>query len=363
MALALVLAIPWRRSAPPELRADREPAEPSDPTWVDLLAHHEEPAPPLGEDRVSVDLEGRVGRSAAPLIAITNPSRVPAADEGQGAGRVLPPAFRRDTSTLRARISDGAKTYHPAHERSARTASSPQSVREEPRPGPGDSARTRGQGQRVAVPDEERGQGDFVQASPRRAPGDEEVRSQGPLDTETGPRRYDLWQRGPARDNTWSRSASDEPHPSLMDLSAAAVPGPSQQGHGPGAAPGAVARPSAGAAPSRGGVPASVLGPSSDSAGDSAQDHYYFDLDRRVTAVVHFPKELALDLRQGDAIVTFTVAPDGRLTGPIHVVKSAGFAAFDEEAVAAVQRAAPFPSPGRARPISLRVWFRNPMVR
>jgi TonB family protein len=275
----------------------------------------------------------------------------------------VPPAFRRDTSTLRVRINDGASAYRPAHERNARVAQSPEAVREEPHPGPGDSARTRSRAERAAVADQERGEGDFVEAAPLRTPGDDEVRSQGPLDTETGPRRYDVSLRGPARDNAWSRAASDEKQPSVMDLSAAAVAGSGREGRGPGVAPGALPRASDGQAPSRSGLAASILGPGSDGAGEGVQDHYYFDLDRRVTAAVRFPKQLALELRQGDAIVTFTVAPNGRVVGPIQVAKSAGFPAFDDEAVAAVQRAAPFSPPGKTRPISLRVWFRNPMVR
>lgn len=368
LSLAVFLGLPRRSpvaaAAAPTERVDLA-LDTAEPTWVDLASPEavSDLAPRSGEDRASVDVGGAIGLSAAPRLAIANEFRVPAADQGDGPGRPVPPGFRRDTSTLRAHISDGASSYRPAHERTARVATSPQAIREEPHPGPGDSARTRAQEEHVAALDEERGQGDFVEPAPRRSPGDDDVRSQGPLDTETGPRRYDVSLRGPARDNAWSRAASDETHPSLMDLSAAAVPGNGSEGRGPGGAPGALARQSDGLAPSRSGLAASILGHGSDSAGEGVQDHYYFDLDRRVTAVVHFPKDLALELRQGDAIVTFTVASNGRLAGPIQVAKSAGFPAFDDEAVAAVQRAAPFPPPGKARPISLRVWFRNPMVR
>lgn len=367
VALACVLGLPWRTQVRAvAASAVVEPIDIVEPTLVDLVdlaAPESELVPLSGEDRASVDQGTDVGLSAAPRVAIANEFRGAAADQGAGQGRPLPPAFRRDTSSLRARISDGASVYRPAHERTARVATSPQAVREEPHPGPGDSARSRAQAERQAAPNEERGQGDFVEAAPQRTAGDDDVRSQGPLDTETGPRRYDVALRGPARDNAWSRAASDENQPSVMDLSAAAAVGNSSEGRGPGEAPGALPRPSNGLAPSRSGLAASVLGQGSDSAGEGVQDHYYFDLDRRVTAVVHFPKQLALELRQGDAIVTFTVAPNGRVAGPIQVAKSAGFPAFDDEAVAAVQRAAPFPPPGKPRPISLRVWFRNPMVR
>src|SRR5207253_9615471 len=70
----------------------------------------------------------------------------PATDEGDGAGRRLDELpWRRDSSTLHERLTDGAERYQPAHTRTAVGVSptSPESVRREPVVGPGDSPRTR----------------------------------------------------------------------------------------------------------------------------------------------------------------------------------------------------------------------------
>jgi TonB family protein len=82
-----------------------------------------------------------------------------------------------------------------------------------------------------------------------------------------------------------------------------------------------------------------------------------------VASVLRFPKRLALMLEQGETVVQFVVRADGRLQGSVKVVKSAGFAEFDQEAVAAVTRAAPFPAVGHPLSVSMPIAFDNPVVR
>ena len=81
-----------------------------------------------------------------------------------------------------------------------------------------------------------------------------------------------------------------------------------------------------------------------------------------------FPRALALRLEQGETVLRFVVLPDGNLGDAIQIVKSSGFAEFDQEAVDAVRRASPFgpmPDPARARSllVKLLVAFPNPVIR
>jgi protein TonB len=87
------------------------------------------------------------------------------------------------------------------------------------------------------------------------------------------------------------------------------------------------------------------------------------EIRRRVEKTLRFPKRLALELEQGEAVVYFVLRPDGRIDGRVRVVKSAGFDEFDAEAVGAVERAAPFPPMSRAFTISMPISFDNPLVR
>ncbi|HEX7599273.1 MAG TPA: TonB family protein, partial [Polyangia bacterium] len=350
-------------------------------TWVDLApmpadlpALPAEPVLTASEDHAAADRGQPLGRSLAPRIAIAAETRAPAADGGKGPGRALDPAFRRDTSSLHARLTDGSSRYQPEHERTSRTASSPDAIRKEKRIGIGDSSRTRHQ----AVPqaqsastqasaegeDDTRG-GQSVEA-PQRIDGRDSVRGEGAIDAEPGDRSFDNPELGPARDSRWVRAASDEKHPSLMDLSAVSAPGPSEgkAGRGPGEQPGVLDRAASGTAPTLAGDDALAIGrDSSRSAAELVRSRYEMEIRRRIARALRFPKRLALMLEQGESIVTFTVGPDGRVLGRIQLQKSAGFEEFDAEAMAAVARAAPFPATGRTQAVSMRVPFENPVVR
>jgi protein TonB len=92
-----------------------------------------------------------------------------------------------------------------------------------------------------------------------------------------------------------------------------------------------------------------------------AREH--LEIRRRVARLQRFPHRLAMLLEQGEAIVQFQVERDGRLAGEVKLLKSAGFEEFDQEAMAAVQRAAPFPQMTRPLLVRMRIGFQNPLVR
>lgn len=353
-----------------------------EPTWVDLASPTGElPAIPTSpvqpsEDLATMDHGPLLGRSQAPRISIVPERDAPAPDRGGGPGQRLAPAFRRDTSSLHARLTDGASRYRPEHERTQRAASSPDATRQEPRVGLGDLSRTRHRSRpqlgEAAAPggatdgeeDQRPATGESQEAA-RPIAGDDPVRGHGPLDAQAGPRQFDVPQLGPARDTRWVRAASDEKHPGLMDLSAASTPGPgAQPGKGPGSQPGAIDRASPGQAASPAGVDAVATGERvGHGAAEQARARYELEIRRRVARVLRFPHRLAMQLEQGESIVGFTVGPDGRVQGEVRLLKSAGFDEFDHEARAAVLRAAPFPPAGRLTSFCMRVPFENPVVR
>jgi TonB family protein len=331
------------------------------------------------------------------------PSRLPASaqvasDRGSGRGTRLDAwAFRRDTSTAHERLSDGADTYQPPHDRTAPDPhpASPQAVRRERETGEGDSTHTSfpqapSPAPNYATADPEPTSGaearssqtaeaDPNDTSPNVAPDRQapigprlaSLESTGPLDADHGPRAFDVATRGAtAADSLAVRAASDELHPSITDLSRAAAAGDADLGRGPGLEPG-------GSPLASRGLAAAVSRPHGVAAGTGDEDslrartynRYELELRRRVHDAYAFPKDLALRMEQGETIVRFTVAPDGRLSGSAQVVKSSGFDGFDQAALDAVARALPFrPMPdaarATARPLVFSVWFRaaNPVV-
>jgi TonB family protein len=347
------------------------------PVWVDLVPPSTLPSESLSVANVVAESSGvfALESSDRARAGILVGGRTPAPDHGAGTGNTLAPAFRLDRSTLHERLSNGARVYEPEHERTARSASSRQAERREPSVGVGDLARTQlpqaDSRPVMAVPADQLDEHERVvlasDEKPRpAASGTAVFRGSGPLDAEQGERRFDVGQEGPARDSRSVLLASDEAHPGRMDLSAASAPGPKDGnlGRGSGEGPGAVASFSKGSAPSPTGTHGAVAaGNTGDDAGERLRAHHELDIRRRIDRFLRFPQHLALMLEQGETILAFVVAADGRLAGRIEVVKSAGFIEFDEEAVAAVRRAAPFSPPGRALALSVRVPFQNPVVR
>jgi TonB family protein len=347
--------------------------------WVDVVPEPA-PVPPLA----TVATPALSGDQARFVAAPSSPGRgttdetlgAPAPDTGAGAGRRAAEATRRDLSTLRTRLSDGAHPYRQERERTSARATSPQPIRQEPLVGIGDSSRTMHPGGPQTAPDAElpsEAEGESgpelktAERSPPVGEGRDPSRGDGPLDAEQGSRRFDVEAEGTARDDRWTRAASDENHPGRIELSRPAAAGadPNGVGRGPSETPGAVSRPVEGLASAvRGAEADAPPGPSVQmSAAEREYQRFQAEIRRRVAGALRFPRRLALQLEQGETVVHFVVRPDGKLEGAVRVVKSAGFDEFDAAAVSAVTRAAPFPATGHPLSVSMPIAFDNPLVR
>jgi TonB family protein len=338
------------------------------------------------------DRENPIAVTLAPNDGDGLDRRAPAPDEGAAGGAPPDHAYRRDRTTLRARLTDGAAEAQPARLRTSRRPASMQAIRREPVVGIGDAVRTRAPTRtpgapvprpaRVLALGGEPGGAAPVDESPARAappstalkvsPIPPPSEAAGPLDAEAGPRSFDNERPGHAADDATSRAASDEHHPGLTDFSRPSAPAATRaaEGRGPGAVPGAVSRPDTGTAPAAFGARApQALGPEVDERTlDRRYDRYKLEIRQRVHSVLEFPKALALRLEQGETIVEFSVGVDGRLGDGPRIVKSSGFEEFDSAALRAVRRAAPFPAMTNqrsARPlrVSMPVMFDNPVIR
>jgi len=362
-------------------------ADPGDPPLSDEL-----PEVPRPADAPDGERDNPVAVTVAPADGDGRLRAAPAPDSGLGAGAPADHAWRRDRTTLRARLTDGAAEAQPARLRTLRRPASPQAIRREPMVGLGDAAwthlPTRAAGPAVARAERVLAQGgdpanaarDASQAARAATPSsaarvaDEAApeRALGPLDAERGRRSFDEERPGAASDNQTMRAASNEAHPGLTDFSraAASAPAPTADGHGPGAAPGAVARASSGVAPALFGARSpGVVGPDvNERTAERRYDRYKLEIKQRVNDVLEFPRALALRLEQGQTVVEFLVDVDGRIGDGPRVVKSSGFPEFDNAALRAVRRAAPFPPmadrrSARPLPVSMPVTFDNPVIR
>jgi TonB family protein len=389
-AMVLLIARAATRQAPEALKAltietaaaSSAGAEPQgELAWVDL-APPAEPAPAPDPQPVPATVDGDHARvvetPTAPRRGTDIPAATPAPDSGDGPGRPAIEAARRDSSTLRTRLSDGAHAYHVEHERTGAQAASPQPIRQEAVVGIGDSSRTRHpQSSEEVAPTMPVGAEGPTEAEVRLEPAalataeaearlHDEARGDGPLAAEQGRRRFEVETQGVARDNRWQRALSGESHPGQLELSSPSVggPDPGATGRGPSDLPGAVSGPTTGTAPAVSGAEQDLArGPLALSTSEREYDRTRAEIGRRVNAALRFPKKLALMLEQGDTVVSFVVRSDGRLAGAVQVVKSAGFVEFDAAAVSAVNHAAPFPASGRTLSYSIVIAFSNPLVR
>lgn len=306
-------------------------------------------------------------------------------DQGLGAGRPHPPAFRADRSSLHERLTDGADVDQPARSPVSSAASSPQAVRREPLTGEGDSVVTAapsGTPPPAAAADPLTQPGGERRAVEQEGPPAAQAHpghltamassalnaGRGPIEAEKGVRLFDEERLGPARESEARRAASAELRPGRMDLNTAATLGAGTRGQGPSPRPGAVPALSAGTSAAVPGGASSGGVSDEQAARERHYVRYHQEIARRVAAALVFPRKLALRLEQGESIVRFTVLPSGRLGGVVEVQKSSGFSEFDEAARRAVERGAPFPPlpaplAGRPLPVSLRVPFENPVVR
>jgi TonB family protein len=102
---------------------------------------------------------------------------------------------------------------------------------------------------------------------------------------------------------------------------------------------------------------------------DARYVRWFVEQKERVQQELSFPKPRALAKDQGISVYRVVIRRDGRLAQSPHLVRSSGFADFDEAAVVAIRRALPFsPLPERLLPEALDltllipISFSNPMV-
>jgi len=177
---------------------------------------------------------------------------------------------------------------------------------------------------------------------------------------------------GPVADDTDAVAASNERNPGAFELTRPrAGGGPDGSGvAGPVAAAGVSAR-GTGANDSTAALRAAVRQAPVVSAPTYArrQNPYFRKMYARMDRLIQFPRELALNMDQGEVVVRFTLHADGRV-GDISVEKSSGFQKFDDEVTRAVSRGGPFgrvPDEiiGRRTQMTVRApyLFRNPLIR
>ena len=331
--------------------------------------------------------------SLAPLTAAPSDSdgrrhQAPAPDHGENGGHPPDHAFRRDDSTLRSRLTDGATESQTSRTRTAGRPASPQAIRREPVVGIGDSVRTvtphrapaPSVTSAVALGGPTSGgpagaSADSAAASeaPLPVPSAElaalasPARATGPLDAEKGPRTFDDERYGKAAADDTLRAASNELHPGRTDFNRPAAPAAlaANEGRGPGASAGAVARPASGTAPSALGAPdrEATAAELAERARARRYARYVLEIQNRVHNAVVFPRNLLIRLEQGVTIVSFVVGADGRVIDGPRVVKSSGFDDFDRAALQGVRRAAPFPPMPFVVPVSATITFENPVIR
>ena len=305
-----------------------------------------------------------------------------ASDDGAGPGRPTQLAWRQDTTTLRSRLSDGAVIYQTEKEKNGSLASSPQAARQERVVGVGDSSRTRHPRTEARSPTPElpvEQAGDDVddettvtfEEPPRSeaafGPGADQSRGDGPLAADQGDKQlFDVTRYGSAQEVADQRAASNELHPGLTDFSApSAAKGEGRVGQGPGTAPGITKLRQEGTSTAssqdapRSSGPIGAVGEGSD---ERVYAREHMEIRQRVARVLKFPRRLAVMLEQGEAIILFQVERDGRVSGDVKLVKSAGFEEFDREAVDVVRRAAPFPLLPKKLLVRMRIPFENPMI-
>jgi TonB family protein len=347
-------------------------------------------APARAWDAPEGDRDNLAALTTAPSDSDGRRRLAPAPDQGDTGGHPPDHAYRRDNSTLRSRLTDGAMEAQPAHTRTSGRLASPQAIRREPVVGIGDAVRTvvprrapsplvsaasttAMAGPTGAGPTEAPAEAPAASEPPPPVPSAElaaltvPARASGPLDAEQGARSFDTERPGKAADDDTLRAASNEHHPGLTDFTRPAAPATTagSDGRGPGARAGAVARPASGAAPSELGAPNRDAAAAEVNERARARRYQRFELEirQRVNRVLEFPKPLALRMEQGITIVYFVVGADGRVSEGPRVVKSSGFDEFDSAAVRAVRRAAPFPPMPVVMPMSMSVIFDNPVIR
>ena len=319
---------------------------------------------------------------------------VRAAGRGGGDDEGGVPSFtgRRDRHQLRSQIWNGLERYQVPHQRTAETSSTPESLARLPVTGfdhrKSRAARARA-GERVAQrgttgADGTGGQVDQIErswrdADPRldtgpaalqyeRRAGSTEPGEATPL-VDRGPLAIETERPGPARDADSAAAASSELDPMPLELTRPSAGGGDSGVRGArersGSSPGSTLT-GAGTAATRADV---TPGSGVPALRAHRQDPYFRRMYQRIDSIVRYPRELALELEQGEVVVAFTLFANGTI-GDVRLLKSSGFEAFDDELTRALRVAAPFgPVPLSLRGRSDRVAvtapykFSSPLIR
>src|SRR5262245_11043932 len=88
------------------------------------------------------DRDSLAAQTAAPSDSDARRRQAPAPDQGENGGHPTDHAYRRDDSTLRSHLTDGATDTQTSRTRTSGRPASPQAIRREPVVGIGDSVRT-----------------------------------------------------------------------------------------------------------------------------------------------------------------------------------------------------------------------------
>lgn len=189
---------------------------------------------------------------------------------------------------------------------------------------------------------------------------------------DTGAPATEASKVGALRDPVDSASASNARTTGPLELSRPSSGGRAEDGGVDRARPGA--GPSA-TSPHRGDGTAATTshlttGRGRESMRAARTDPYFRRLFERLDRVIVFPRELALALEQGQVVVTFSLSVGDGVIGNVRVVKSSGFAEFDNElvrALGAVGPLGPVPRALRGRASHLAVTapyaFKSPLIR
>jgi TonB family protein len=303
------------------------------------------------------------------------------------------PSFtgRRDRDQLRSQIWNGLARYQVPHLRNAASSSTPESLARMPKPG-FEARRSRARRARagsesaqlgIAGADGTGGRVDQVDrswrdADPRldtgpaamhyqRQDGSTEPGRSRPL-VDRGPEAVETERPGPARDEDSASAASSERDPMPLELTRPSAGGTDDGVRGvraAGIAPGS---------PERGGGTAATRadlapGPGRPALRAHRQDPYFRRMYQRLDSIIRYPRDLALELEQGEVVVAFTLFADGSI-GDLRLLKSSGFEGFDDELTRALRVAAPFgPVPlslrGRSDRVAVTAPYRfsSPLIR
>jgi TonB family protein len=352
---------------------------------------------PLLEPRTGpADQTGAGDSHPLPSAALDLPG-VRAAGQGGGAETAGADSFtgRRDPDTLRVQLWSDPSRYQVPHRRTGdvRSSASPEWLARREQSGSGDREprRRARDGAPVAVAGTAGATGTggvndevdraWRDADPRfdggRAPllpqqmAGAARPGQRPM-VDTGERATEAERVAALRDPVDASSASNAHTTRPLELSRPSSGGRGQEGgvDRPRDAAGPLASsPHRGAGTAASTAPLAVGG-GRESLRAARTDPYFRRLFERLDREIKFPRELALALEQGELVVTFNLSVRDGAIRQLQVVKSSGFAEFDQEfrrALGAVSPLGPVPRALRGRSDRLVVTapyaFKSPLIR